>query len=132
MTVYDLIVKVDAIKPNVFTNDQKLDWINELFYKLEKELYETHRREETKHPRPLYHKYTLDDNKDKPIGIMDEIDIPDAFLDAVEYWVMAKIDLFNTDLDRYTNSMILFNNAYSDYKKWYHRTHMPKGERRIK
>lgn len=130
MTIRTIITKIDALKPNVFTDDQKVGWVNELFRKIEKEVYDTHVKQEGRPHRPLYVIYT--DEAPGTLGIDSNIDLPDAFLDLVEFWLMGKIDLFNTDLDRYTNSMILFNNAYAEYKKWYHRNHMPKGERRIK
>lgn len=41
------------------------------------------------------------------------------------YWLMAQIDLAASELNRYNNSMELFNKALNDYKAWYNRNNMP-------
>ena len=41
------------------------------------------------------------------------------------YWLMAQIDLAAAELNRYNNSMELFNEAMKNFKAWYNRTHRP-------
>lgn len=48
------------------------------------------------------------------------------------YWLMAKIDLASSELNKYNNSLSLFKEAFKDYKAWYNRTHMPVAKKQIK
>lgn len=48
------------------------------------------------------------------------------------YWLMAQIDLKASELNKYNNSLALFNGAMRDYKAWFNRTYMPKKKRQIK
>ena len=38
---------------------------------------------------------------------------------------MAQIDFHNREAENYNNSALAFNQAMDEYKKAYHRTHMP-------
>jgi hypothetical protein len=48
------------------------------------------------------------------------------------YWLMAQIDLKASELNKYNNSLALFNGAMRDYKAWFNRTYMPKKKRQIR
>jgi hypothetical protein len=48
------------------------------------------------------------------------------------YWLMAQIDLKASELNKYNNSLALFNGAMRDYKAWFNRTHMPQKKRQIR
>lgn len=48
------------------------------------------------------------------------------------YWLMAQIDLKASELNKYNNSLALFNVALRDYKAWFNRNHMPKQKKQIK
>lgn len=124
MTAGELIDKVDLVKVNGFDEELKLSWLNELKAKIKEEVIDTHEKE-IYGGEPLYHVY--DSEADEDLRSNSEIEMPAAHMDVFEYWLYAKIDLANSDLERYSNSLVIFNNAYSDYKKWYHRNHMPLG-----
>jgi hypothetical protein len=40
---------------------------------------------------------------------------------------MAQFDFYNREDANYNNSVLSFNTALDEYKKDYHRTHVPKG-----
>lgn len=48
------------------------------------------------------------------------------------YWLMAQIDLKASELNKYNNSLALFNVALRDYKAWFNRNYMPKQKKQIK
>ena len=62
----------------------------------------------------------------------ETIDIPDFYSDIFKYRLMAKIDIENTDITRYSNNMILYNNLLSSYKDWYTRNHIPKQKAKLR
>lgn len=125
MTVDKIIERVDKVKPNGFPHDVKVDWIKELIAKIKEEVVETH--ESYEEGDDLYVRYVID--KDEDITGSTEIDLPDSHMDVAEFYLYLKIDLANADIDRYSNSLVLFNNAYLEYRRWYNRHHMPKGVR---
>ena len=120
MKVKEMIARVDEIRPNAFTEDTKLGWMQELFAKVKEEVWDTH---EDIRAEDLYVKYS---KKEDVITEESEIKIPGSHLDFVEYYLMGKIDLANTDYERYSNSLVLFNGAYLNYRQWYNRNYMPK------
>ena len=48
------------------------------------------------------------------------------------YWLMAQIDLKASELNKYNNSLALFNVALRDYKAWFNRNYMPKQKKQSK
>lgn len=52
--------------------------------------------------------------------------VPDTYADVYKYYLFAMVDFATGETARYTNSMLMFNAAYSDYSHWYNRTHKPK------
>lgn len=49
--------------------------------------------------------------------------VDDAYADLYVDYIFAQIDYNNQELDRYSNSMFMFNSKYADYKNFYNRTH---------
>lgn len=120
MKVNEMIARVDEIRPNAFSQETKLGWMNELFAKVKEEVWDTH---EEVNSEDLYVKYSKVEDE---ISGMSEINVPVSHLDFVEYFLMGKIDLANADYERYSNSLVLFNTAYLNYRQWYNRNYMPK------
>lgn len=123
MIIGDLINRVDVLKPNTITPAIKLSWIKELIDDIKLNVWDTH--EDDNSGDPLYNLWQTEDSD--TVSITDDIECPDAYLKMFEYYLYAKIDLTNADYERYNNSVILYNDSYSKYKRWYHRAHMPKG-----
>ena len=73
------------------------------------------------HPRPLIFRpydYSIDSERD--------LLIPDQFSDAYIYYVSAKIDFQNMEIDRYNIESQAFENEFQQYAKWFRRTFRPK------
>ena len=122
MTIAEVISKVDALKPNTYTPEDKIDWLSTLDARVKSQIIDTH--EGCEHI--FFYGY---DEHDEDTELLVHAPYDEMYL----RWLEAMIDYHNSDDDRYNNAIILFNNAYEGYKKHYTRTHMPisKGKRFI-
>jgi hypothetical protein len=121
MKISEAISKVDALKPNTYTSEDKIDWLSTLDHRVKSQIIDTHICNE-----PIFF-YGYDSLLDQETELL----VPAPFDEMYLRWLEAMIDYHNSDDDRYNNAIILFNNAYEGYKKHYTRTHMPisKGKR---
>ena len=116
MTIAEVISKVDALKPNTYSIEDKLGWLSTLDTRIMTQIIEAHEQTE-----PI-HFYGYDDPEDLGIDLL----VPAPYDEMYLRWLEAMIDYHNSEDDRYNNAIILFNNAYEGYKTHYTRTHMPK------
>lgn len=115
MKITEAISKVDALKPNTYSMEDKVDWLSALDFKVKSKIIDLHEQNEM----VPFTGYDTDDDIDK------DLLAPAPYDEMYLRWLEAQIDYYNGEEDRYNNSIILFNNAYEDYKKHYTRTHMP-------
>ena len=115
MKIAEAISKVDALKPNTFEQEVKVEWLSTLDARVKSKIIDTH---ECKEPIFFYGYDSLDDQE-------TELLVPAPYDEMYLRWLEAMIDYHNSEDSRYNNSIILFNNAYEDYKNYYTRTHMP-------
>lgn len=116
MTIGEVISKVDALKPNTYTMEEKIDWLSTLDARVKSQIIDTHECVE-----PIYF-YGYDILIDQETELL----VPAPFDEMYQRWLEAMIDYNNHEYDSYNNAIILFNKAYDDYKSQYTRTHMPK------
>ena len=115
MTIAEVISKVDALKPNTYTTEDKVAWLSTLDTRVKRQIIDAHERND-----PIYF-YGYDSLLDQ----VTELLVPAPYDEMYLRWLEAQIDYHNGEDDRYNNAIILFNNAYEGYKKHYTRTHMP-------
>lgn len=116
MTVIEAINAVDELKPNSYTQEQKIGWLNILDGRIMTEVIRTHKGAEGTDFEP----YTEDDiNKELLVG--------EPYTNMYLRWLEASIDYANGEYGKYGNSMTMFNADYSDWERWYNRTHEPIG-----
>ena len=115
MTIQEAIDRVDMIKPNQFTFEQKLRWLSELDGLIYKELIMTH--EHAADPELVEH--------DASTPAETELLVPFPYTDIYLHYLSSQIDLGNAEIGKYNNNKQLFNNAYLTYSDYYTRTHMP-------
>lgn len=114
MRIDELLTNVCEVKPNQYQDNILIDWINSVEGRIVKEVFETHEQKEP----VVFNGYSEND--------MDaELLVEAPYTDLYKYYLFAMIDFANGETDKYENSMIMFNNSYSEYKAWYNRTHMP-------
>ena len=123
MTIAEVISKVDALKPNTYTPEDKVEWLSNLDSRVKSKIIDAHEGGEN----ITFNGY------DSLVDQETELLVPAPYDEIYQRWLEAQIDYYNSDDDRYNNAIVLFNNAYEDYKKHYTRTHMPisKGSRFI-
>ena len=111
MTPNKAIETIDRLRPNIYTEEDKLGWINELEGMVQRLVIQKDEVE----------KYSYPEDMDR------ELLIPAPFDDLYSYYLEAKIDYYNREYECYNNSVATFESRFSDYKKDYIRKHPARG-----
>ena len=121
MKLIEAINAIDALKPNGYTQAEKLRWLSTLDGMLQTELIAVHEGAEA-----------------RPFSGYDEDTPPETELLAQEpygrelylKYLESQIDCYNGETARYNNSMTMYQAAYTAYARWYNRTHLPLSQKR--
>ena len=111
MTPNKAIEIIDRLKPNSYSEEDKLRWINELDGMVQRLVIQSDKGMQYSYPEDM----------DK------ELLIPDPFEDVYPLYLEAKIDYYNREYGNYNNSVMMFDARYSEYKKAYIREHAARG-----
>lgn len=111
MTSNKAIEIVDRLKPNVYSEEDKLRWIGELDGMVQRLVIQTDEVTE----------YVYPDDMDR------ELLIPAPFADCYTLFLEAKIDYYNREYANYNNSAMMFEAQFSEFKKAYIREHQARG-----
>ena len=122
MTIIEVINQIDALKPNNYSQEDKIKWLSNLDGIIKREIIDTHEGAET----VVFEGYTVDTDPDTPLLV------PAPYDDIYIKWLEAQIDYANADYGKYANSMIMYNNAYATFASYYNRNYMPKGRKQFK
>ena len=60
-----------------------------------------------------------------------ELLIPAPYDEVYILWLEARIDHANNEYGKYNNSSVMFNNAYSEYMRYYNRNNLPLSGKRV-
>lgn len=117
MKVSQAITQLDSLKPNAYTEQDKLDWLNRIDQKIMDEIISTHcvASPVSKVTYTTANKTTTD------------LLVPDGYAELYIHYMSAQIDYYNGEFNRYNNTMAMFNEAYRVFDNYYNRTHMPYG-----
>lgn len=118
MTIIEAINRIDSLKPNNYTQDDKIAWLSTLDGIIKTEIIDTHEGSESVN----FKGYDVDTALDTVMLV------PAPYDDIYLRWLEAQIDYTNGETQRYENSMIAYNTAYATFQRYYNRTHMPKGK----
>ena len=118
MTINEAITTVDDLKPNGYSQSQKIQWLSSLDGLIKRQIIDTHEGGED----VVFNGY----DDDTPIDT--ELLIYEPYTDAYIYWLEAKIDLSNREWASYNNSITKHNEVAEDFYRDYNRTHTPKGK----
>ena len=119
MTINEAIRRIDMMKPNSYSNEDKIAWLSKLDGAVKAEIIDTH--EDGEHI--VFEGYDENTPKDTELLICAPYD--DIYL----YWLESRIDYYNGEYGRYNNTVTTYNSAYSAYERFYNRAHMPKGDK---
>lgn len=115
MTIMGAINHLDAVKPNGYSQTEKIRWISTLDGIVKAEIIDTHEGWEN----VTFEGY----NETTPLT--KELLIPHPHDDIYIKWLEAQIDYANGEYGKYNNSITMYNTAYSAFEKYYNRTHLP-------
>lgn len=119
MTIMEVINRIDAIKPNVYSQDEKVKWLSTLDGMIKTNIIDTHEGGEG----VVFNGYAED------TVLTTKLLVPYPFDDIYLFWLESKIDYWNGETGRYNNSISMYNASYAEFERYYNRTHMPKGKK---
>jgi hypothetical protein len=111
MTPNKVIEIVDGIKPNVYDEETKFRWINELEGIVVRKVIQD--------DNYIPYEYPKDGDK--------ELIVPAPYDNVYGLYVEAMIDYYNKEIPNYNNSVAMFDATFTEYKKDYIRHHQAKG-----
>lgn len=117
MTIIEAINRIDALKPNNYSQEDKVAWLSQIDGSIKKEIIDTHEGGET----IRFSGY----NEETPLDT--ELLVPSPYDDVYVKWLEAQIDYANSEYGRYNNSMVAYNSALTSFERFYNRNNMPKG-----
>lgn len=116
MTLIEAISKIDNLKHNTYTHEDKVVWLSTLDGMVKREIMDTHEGDEVS-----FQGYDTDSDVETVLLV------PAPYDQVYLRWLEAQIDYCNGEYSRFNNSMEMFQAAYQSYSNFYNRTHMPKG-----
>ena len=121
MKIIEAINAIDALKPNGFSQMEKIRWLSTLDGIIKKEILDVHEGGEEASFVP-YDETTAADTQllaSEPYG-------PDLYVKYLE----NQIDYYNGETEKYNNSLLMYQSAYLAFARWYSRSHRPLGQKR--
>ena len=117
MTIMDALYRIDELKPNGYSQTEKIKWLSSLDGVIKSEIIDTHEGGED----IVFKGY------DEYADLNTVLLVPAPYDDIYLRWLEAQIDYVNGETGKYNNSLVAYNDAYDLYWRHYNRTHMPKG-----
>lgn len=115
MTLMEALHRVDSLKPNNYTNPEKIKWLSILDGIIKTKIIDTHEGGESVSFNG-YEEYS---------DLTQELLVPAPFDEIYIHWLTMQIDYTNGEYGKYNNSMQLYNAAYTEYAKFYNKSHKP-------
>lgn len=115
MTLMEAISRVDSIKPNRYTQVEKIKWLSTIDGIVKAEIFDTHEGGES----ASFVGY--DDIAD----LLRVLLVPEPYDEIYIRWLEAQIDYANGEYGKYNNSITMYNAAFDAYAKYYNRLHKP-------
>ncbi len=116
MTILEIINRVDTIKPNSYTQTEKIDWLSTLDGIIKNEIIDTYEGSEA----IVFEGYTPDTSLDTVLLV------PAPYDDIYIRWLESRIDYANGEYNKYNNSATAYNAAFEAYSRYYNTHHKPK------
>lgn len=143
MTIQEAIDRIDALKPNRFSFEEKVAWLSNVDGQIWMEIMLTHEHPPVPRCRPK----PADDDDWGPqpdpapspfdehghfIGYTNATEPDEELLvkapyadDIYVYYLACQIDLGNAEIVKYNNDKTLYNNALQAFADYWNRTHVP-------
>lgn len=118
MTINEAISRINELKPNTYSQSDKIKWLSHVDAMVKRLIIDTHEGPEN----VTFNGY---DDSTEP---NTELLVPEPFDELYLRWLEAQIDYYNGEYGKYNNAIVMYNAAYEAYQNEYNRTHMPLGK----
>lgn len=127
MKISEAIALIDALKPNSYTDEEKVDWLSELDHMVRELVIDVHEGA----PETPFEKYSIRnvDAATKEVVLAKDLIVDEPFDEIYLSWLESKVDYYNRETLSYNNTITRFNDTFAAYSNWYNRKHMPLGRR---
>lgn len=119
MTIMDALYRIDEVKPNSYSQSEKIKWLSSLDGVVKREVIDTHEGGEG----VVFNGYT------EEVDLQTVLLVPAPYDDIYLRWLETQIDYANGEYGKYNNSITMYNNVYTAFANYYNRTHMPIGKK---
>lgn len=119
MTIMEAINRIDTLKPNSYSQVEKIRALSVLDGIIKSKIIDTHEGAEA----VVFDGYTEETN------LTTNLLVPAPYDEIYLFWLESKIDYWNGETGKYNNSIDMYNTSYSEFERYYNRTHMPKGNK---
>ena len=119
MTIMDALYRIDELKPNSYSQPEKIKWLSSLDGVIKREIIDTHEGGEN----VVFNGYG------EEADLTTELLVPAPYDDIYLRWLESQIDYSNGEYGKYNNSISMYNTAYTAFANYYNRTHMPIGKK---
>ena len=116
MTIIEVINRIDHLKPNAYSQQDKVRWLSRLDGVVKKEIIDTHEGGED----VIFEGYN-----DETL-LTTELLIPAPYDEVYVRYLEMQIDYANGEYAKYNNSTVEYNTAFSAFEKYYNRDHKPR------
>lgn len=130
MTILEALNRIEILKPNGYSHTEQIKWLSTLDGNIKNNIIDTH--EVCQSPSCRCRQVCGEDIAFTPYSETDltkEMLVPAPYDEVYIHWIEAKIDYANGEYAKYQNSKTMYNDAFSDFERYYNRTHMPKGNK---
>ena len=117
MKIIEAIQAVDTLKPNTYSELEKIQWLSKLDSTIKTEIIDTHEGADD----ITFNGY------DENTSLETELLVKAPYDDIYVSWLESRIDYANGEYAKYNNSITVFNTAYTSFERYYNKSHMPKG-----
>lgn len=118
MTILEAIRRVDGLRHNTFTREEKIRWLAQVDAAVATELLDTHEGAAQGDFQPYDAQTPLD----------RQLLIPAPYDELYLHYLIAQMDYHHGELDRYNRAMGMYQAAWIGYVNFYNRTHRPLGQ----
>jgi hypothetical protein len=122
MKICEAISQINSLKPNTYSDKQKIYWLNQLESMVKRLVIDTHEGGDQ----------IAFDGFNENTSVETQLFMPSPFDMAYIYWLEAQIHYANEDIDMYNSAIMMFNATFSEYKADYKRNHATKGTGRFR
>ena len=119
MTIMEALHRIDNLKPNGYSNPEKIKWLSILDGIIKTEVIDRYEGGDA----IVFEGYADD------AELTRELLVPAPYDEIYIHWLEAQIDYINGEFDKYENSNTMYNSSYTAYANNYNRTHMPLGKK---